>query len=97
MRTLERFNLKRSASGSDHAPRIGQILRGASRSSKTDGRSRAGVYLLAGPGVEAGEGPERSVYDIAPSVLRFFGIEPPADLDGASLSEIAPRSAATWR
>ena len=69
-----------------------RIFRGSA-----DGESREGIYLLAGPGVGAGEGPERSIYDVAPSVLRFFGIEPPAGLDGTALPEIAPRPPATGR
>lgn len=54
-----------------------------------DASSRDGLYLLAGPGVEPGPGGERSIYDVAPSVLRFFGVQPPADLDGSSLPALA--------
>ena len=46
-----------------------------------------GIYLLAGPGIEAGEGPEASIYDVVPTVLNFFGIPPPVDADGETLMD----------
>jgi len=46
-----------------------------------------GIYVLAGPGIEAVEGPQASIYDIAPTVLNFFGIPPPVDADGATLMD----------
>jgi hypothetical protein len=46
-----------------------------------------GFYLLAGPGVPAGEGPRASIYDIAPTVLRFFGTAPPDDAEGEALHD----------
>jgi predicted AlkP superfamily phosphohydrolase/phosphomutase len=48
---------------------------------------RDGLYLLAGPGVPAGEGPRSSIYDVAPTVLRFFGIAPPEDAEGEALHD----------
>lgn len=54
-----------------------------------DGRSRDGLYLVAGPGVEAGAGPVASVHDVAPSVLQFFGVESP-ETDGKLLPGFAP-------
>jgi predicted AlkP superfamily phosphohydrolase/phosphomutase len=44
-----------------------------------------GIYLLAGPGVPAGGGPRASVMDIAPTVLAFYGVPAPADLEGKPL------------
>ena len=52
-----------------------------------DHHSFDGVYLLAGPGIEPGLGPERSVLDVAPSVLRYFGIAAPDDFDGQPIDD----------
>jgi hypothetical protein len=54
-----------------------------------DGPTREGLYLLVGPGVPAGEGPERSIHDVAPSVLTLLGIDVPADLEGKAFPEVA--------
>lgn len=54
-----------------------------------DHHSHQGIYLLAAPGVEPGEGPEASIVDIAPTVLARFGLAPPDDFDGHSLLEAA--------
>jgi predicted AlkP superfamily phosphohydrolase/phosphomutase len=52
-----------------------------------DHHSVDGIYLLAGPGIEAGRGEERSVLDVAPTVLRFFGIAAPEDFDGEAMDD----------
>jgi len=42
-----------------------------------------GIFILAGPGVSAGQAwPTRQIMDIAPTVLRLFGLEVPADMQG---------------
>jgi predicted AlkP superfamily phosphohydrolase/phosphomutase len=49
--------------------------------------SHAGIYLLAGPGIEPGPGAPRSVFDVAPTVLRFFGVARPDDAKGRSMHD----------
>jgi predicted AlkP superfamily phosphohydrolase/phosphomutase len=44
-----------------------------------------GLYLLAAEGVPAGEGPERDLRDIAPTILELLGEPVPADMEGRSL------------
>jgi predicted AlkP superfamily phosphohydrolase/phosphomutase len=55
---------------------------------------RDGFYLLAGPDVPAGEGPRASIYDVAPTVLGFFGIAPPEDAEGEVLHDFGVAVAA---
>ena len=53
-----------------------------------------GICAAMGPSAETGARIENArLYDIAPSVLRILGIEPPGDMDGKPLQEIAPRPA----
>jgi predicted AlkP superfamily phosphohydrolase/phosphomutase len=49
--------------------------------------SHEGIYLLAGPGIEPEPGAPRSIFDVAPTVLRFFGIAPPDDAEGRTLHD----------
>lgn len=58
-----------------------------------DHHAREGLYLLAGPGIEPGEGPRRSVFDVAPTVLRHFGVAAPADAEGEALYGFGRRDA----
>jgi predicted AlkP superfamily phosphohydrolase/phosphomutase len=51
--------------------------------------SDEGIYLLAGPGIQSGPGAPRTVYDVAPTVLRFFGIAPPEDTEGRAMHDFA--------
>jgi predicted AlkP superfamily phosphohydrolase/phosphomutase len=44
-----------------------------------------GVYILAGNGVGAGEGEQRQIFDIAPTLLTLLGEPVPADMEGESL------------
>jgi predicted AlkP superfamily phosphohydrolase/phosphomutase len=44
-----------------------------------------GVYILAGDGVEAGEGEQRAIFDIAPTLLELLGEPVPAEMEGKSL------------
>jgi predicted AlkP superfamily phosphohydrolase/phosphomutase len=46
---------------------------------------REGIYVVAGPGVQAEEAGDARIEDIAPTVLSFMGIEPPTSMDGRSL------------
>jgi predicted AlkP superfamily phosphohydrolase/phosphomutase len=45
-----------------------------------------GLYLVAGDGVEPGHGEERSLLDIAPTLLTLLGEPVPADMEGASIA-----------
>jgi predicted AlkP superfamily phosphohydrolase/phosphomutase len=44
-----------------------------------------GVYILAGNGVGAGEGDQRQIFDIAPTLLTLLDEPVPADMEGESL------------
>lgn len=49
---------------------------------------------LAGPGVPRGRTLEgASILDLAPSILRYFGVDPPAHMDGRVLDEIGSAEA----
>ncbi len=51
-----------------------------------------GIFLAYGPDLAAkGNMGDLSIYDIAPTVLSFFGIPPPSDMDGKVIEEILPR------
>lgn len=57
---------------------------------EVDHHSADGIYLLVGPGIESGRGPEASLRDIAPTVLSFYGLTAGEGLRGEPL--LAPRS-----
>jgi predicted AlkP superfamily phosphohydrolase/phosphomutase len=44
-----------------------------------------GVYVLAGDGVEPGQGEQRAIFDIAPTLLELLGEPVPAEMEGKSL------------
>jgi predicted AlkP superfamily phosphohydrolase/phosphomutase len=44
-----------------------------------------GLYVLAGDGVPAGSGPERSLHDVAPTLLELLGEPVPAEMEGRSM------------
>jgi predicted AlkP superfamily phosphohydrolase/phosphomutase len=44
-----------------------------------------GVYVLAADGVEAGQGEQRAIFDIAPTLLELLGEPVPAEMEGKSL------------
>jgi predicted AlkP superfamily phosphohydrolase/phosphomutase len=44
-----------------------------------------GLYIVAGPGIEATGRADAHLLDIAPTVLELLGIEEPAGMRGASL------------
>ncbi|MCI4337273.1 MAG: alkaline phosphatase family protein [Thermoplasmata archaeon] len=48
-----------------------------------------GVYAMAEPGrAQHGPQPDRAIIDIAPTVLRRMGIEPPAKMQGRAIAEL---------
>jgi predicted AlkP superfamily phosphohydrolase/phosphomutase len=50
-----------------------------------------GIFMLAGPGVPAGERwHTRQLMDVAPTVLRLFGLEIPPDMQGTPFPIEAP-------
>jgi predicted AlkP superfamily phosphohydrolase/phosphomutase len=56
-----------------------------------DGDDVPGSFFAMGPGIKHGlrlMGFEASVYDIAPTVLHIYGIEPPKQMRGHVLTEI---------
>ncbi|HJO25178.1 MAG: alkaline phosphatase family protein [Myxococcota bacterium] len=46
---------------------------------------RDGLYLLVGPGISPGPGRDATLLDVAPSILRFYGIASPEEMAGTSL------------
>ncbi len=44
-----------------------------------------GIFVMAGAGIDPGALKAASIYDVAPTVLRLLGQEPPADMLGRSL------------
>ncbi|HMF12812.1 MAG TPA: alkaline phosphatase family protein, partial [Gemmataceae bacterium] len=51
-----------------------------------------GIFILAGPGVPAGQRwPTRQLMDVAPTLLRLFGLEVPPEMQGAAFPINAPR------
>jgi predicted AlkP superfamily phosphohydrolase/phosphomutase len=56
-----------------------------------DGDDVPGSFVAMGPGIKRGQrlmGFEASVYDIAPTILHVYGIDPPKQMRGHVLSEI---------
>ncbi|MGH7931127.1 MAG: hypothetical protein ACREQV_25420, partial [Candidatus Binatia bacterium] len=45
-----------------------------------------GFALLYGPGVAKGQQSEGHLLDIAPTILKYFGLNAPADFDGRPLA-----------
>jgi predicted AlkP superfamily phosphohydrolase/phosphomutase len=45
-----------------------------------------GLYLIAGDGIEAGPGEERSLLDVAPTLLSVLGEPVPAEMQGKSFA-----------
>jgi len=55
-----------------------------------------GLYALVADGVPAGRGPERSLLDVAPTLLELLGEPVPPEMEGRSwLSRTAPEAAAS--
>jgi arylsulfatase A-like enzyme len=56
-----------------------------------DGDDVPGSFFAMGPGIKHGlrlMGFEASVYDIAPTILHIYGVEPPKQMRGHLLDEI---------
>ncbi len=75
----ERYHLKYSVPRKRPRQRVHVFL------GSEDAHAYDGVYLIAGAGIEPGPGVAASIYDVAPTVLEYFGITPPADSDGKAL------------
>ncbi len=55
----------------------------------TGTHKKYGVFIARGPGIKRGCRTEKAqIIDIAPTILRLFGIPPPGDMDGRVLEEI---------
>jgi predicted AlkP superfamily phosphohydrolase/phosphomutase len=71
---------------------IGQVGTGAVHVFENDtgpddaNHAHPGLYLVTGDGVEPGHGEERSLLDIAPTLLTLLGEPVPADMEGASIA-----------
>jgi len=63
----------------------------------SEGHDRAGLYIVAGPGIAPGAGPDASVLDIAPTVSAFFQAPAPGDLAGRPLIGSASPEVVTER
>lgn len=50
---------------------------------------RTGILFAAGPDIARGEVEGANVIDVTPTILRLFGYEPPADMDGRPLDILA--------
>lgn len=50
--------------------------------------SAVGIYAIAGPEIAAGPSGERSLLDVAPTVLRYFGVAAPDDSEGEALDGV---------
>ena len=62
---------------------------GASLTNWTGTHIKHGVFIARGPGIKRGYRVEKAgILDIAPTVLRLFGIPPPDDMDGKALEGI---------
>jgi predicted AlkP superfamily phosphohydrolase/phosphomutase len=44
-----------------------------------------GMYLITGPGVDAGPGEQRDIRDIAPTILSLLGLPAPAAMEGSAI------------
>ena len=70
---------------------IGQVGTGTTHVLENDtgpddaNHAPSGLYLIAGGGLEAGPGEERSLLDVAPTLLTLLGEPVPADMEGRSL------------
>lgn len=52
-----------------------------------------GIFLIAGPGIRKGMRIDKmSILDIAPTILTFFGVDVPSDMDGSPLIETLDRN-----
>jgi hypothetical protein len=71
----------------DHRVFAGTAAKTSFSSGPVDHHSPKGIYLLAGPGITPGKGKEQSVFDVAATVLQYFGIESQPDADGTPIDD----------
>lgn len=63
----------------------------------TSGNHPVGMLLASGPGIEAQSLSERSLLDIAPTILHSLDTAVPSDMDGSVIEEIAGTEAVSTR
>ena len=63
------------------ASKLGKVV----RVGPSEHHHRDGIYLLVGPGIAPGPGRDATLLDVAPSILRFYGIASPENMTGAAL------------
>jgi len=67
---------------------------GAPLTGWTGTHAKDGVFIARGPGIKRGYRVENArIIDVAPTILRFFGIPPPDDIDGRVLEELLTEDA----
>jgi predicted AlkP superfamily phosphohydrolase/phosphomutase len=71
------------------SPHIG-LVEGASPDPRTGTHSPEGFLLAAGPGIPPHYQGDGHLLDVAPTVLRLLGIEPPAEMHGRPLTAFIP-------
>ena len=65
---------------------------GAKGGSMNGSHRRDGIFLFAGNGVAGGHRlKELSIMDVAPTILRFFGLPADRDMDGRVIEEVLPK------
>jgi predicted AlkP superfamily phosphohydrolase/phosphomutase len=55
-----------------------------------------GLYIIAGAGIPAGQGPEQQIQDVAPTLLQLLGEPVPPEMEG-SVFEAATAVSASSR
>jgi predicted AlkP superfamily phosphohydrolase/phosphomutase len=71
-----------------HSPQKAGTINGDSPDPRSGNHRPQGFALLYGPGIGKGQAAEGRIVDIAPTVLKYFGITPPSDIDGRPLPNI---------
>ncbi len=71
---------------------LGQVGTGAVHAFENDtgpddaNHAHDGLYVVVADGVEPGPGPERALYDVAPTLLELLGERVPHDMEGTSMA-----------
>jgi len=66
---------------------------GAKGGSMNGSHRREGIFLFAGDGSICGRRLERlSIMDVAPTILSFYGLPVPEDMDGSVIGEVLPET-----
>jgi len=50
--------------------------------------SMEGIFAAAGPGIKKGKIKNAQIIDVIPTLLEYFGVKPPEDMDGKVLREV---------